>query len=517
MHKLLNKKHTGILLPLFSMSSDSDFGCGDTSSLIEWIDFAKEIGFDIIQILPINEMPPETNCPYTSLTAFAIDPIYISIKDIENISKEILTKIKSKDFKKIIKSIKQKSYIDYAEIRKIKYNLLWHQYNYFINNFKGSKEYQNFQSYKTENEWWIKDYAIFRRLKDIYGWKSWTEWDDSFKNHNINKLSQFEKEEEFYLDFFKYIQWELDKQFKKIKLKLNENNINLLGDIPFMVNQESADVWSRQYDFKLDFETGAPPDAFSSEGQKWGLPSPNWDNQSANNYEWWRLKIKKFQQIYDIVRIDHMVGFFRTWIIPKDKNLQPNFDILDPLMQEERGRKFLKTIISSTDMLVVAEDLGVIPEYVRKVLKELDVCGYKVMRWEKEDGKYIDPANYYPISLATTSTHDTEPMKSWWKIIDKEEKIQFLKMILSDHNFKKIPNRYEEIKDAVNNKILNSSSRLVIMSIQDIIATQDRINLPGTTGNHNWSWRINSNWQRFLEKHKKDFDFIKKEIKKRNA
>jgi 4-alpha-glucanotransferase len=166
-------------------------------------------------------------------------------------------------------------------------------------------------------------------------------------------------------------------------------------------------------------------------------------------------------------------------------------------------------------MLVVAEDLGVIPDYVRKVLKELDVCGYKVMRWEKDGEKYIDPSNYYPISLATTSTHDTEPMKSWWETIDKNEKIQFMNMLT--RNFSEIPKEYEKIKDIVSSKILSSSSKFVIMTIQDIIASKDRINLPGTTGNHNWSWRIKCSWKKFLEKHKKDFDYIKNEIKKRNA
>ena len=515
MHELLKQKHTGILLPLFSIPSESDFGCGDTSTLMEWIDFVKEIGFDIIQILPINEMPPETNCPYTSLTAFAIDPIYISIKDIENLCPEIEKKIISKDFKEEIKRIKNKDYICYSEIKKVKFEILWKQYNYFHKNFKGLKDYKEFEDYKSINKWWIDDYAIFRRLKDIYGWRTWLEWEDALKQRNPQKLSSIEKEEEFHLDFFKYIQWELDKQFKKVKEKLKKNNIKLLGDIPFMVNQESADVWSRQYDFRLDFESGAPPDAFSKEGQRWGIPAPNWDIQLSNNFEWWRLKIKKFEEIYDIVRIDHMVGFFRTWIIPKDRNLKPDFDILDPIKQEERGRNFLKTIISSTNMLVVAEDLGVIPDYVRKVLKELDVCGYKVMRWEKEGEKYIDPINYYPVSLATTSTHDTEPMKTWWKTIDRKEKIQFLKSL--SMNFDKVPKRYEDIKEFVNHKILNASSKLVIMTIQDIIATEDRINLPGTSGNHNWSWRIKLNWERFLEKHRKDFDYIKEEIKKRNV
>lgn len=517
MHELLKNKHTGVLIPLFSMSSESDFGCGDTSSLSEWTDFAKEMGFDIIQILPINEMPPGTNCPYTSLTAFAIDPIYLSVKDIENLKPELREKIKSKEFKQKIKNIKKKDYIDYDEIKKIKFEILWEQYNYFQKFFSpSSNEKIAFEEYKTKNDWWLDNYAVFRRLKDINNWKSWTEWEEGFKNPQSETIARFKNEDRFNIDFFKYIQWELDKQFFKVKSKLGSNGIKLLGDLPFMVNQESSDVWSRQYDFRLDLESGAPPDAFSEDGQKWGIPAPNWDSQLSNEFEWWRLKIKKFEELYDIFRIDHMVGFFRTWVIPKDKNKKPHFDILDPHLQEERGRRFLKILKHSTKMLAIAEDLGVIPDYVRKVLKELDICGYKIMRWEKEkDETYTDPKNYYPISIATTSTHDTEPMKTWWKIIDKEEKRLFTEMIY-EMEIKKIPASYSEIKRDVNLKLLNSSSVIAVMSLQDITGTEERINLPGTTGNHNWSWRIKTNWNKYYKKHLSDFEPLKKEIKRRN-
>ncbi len=513
MHKLLKNKHFGILIPLFTMYSDDDFGCGDSGSLNEWIDFASEIGFDVIQILPINEMPPHTNCPYTSLTAFAIDPVYISIKDIEELSPEIKNEIKSKDFKEKIKVLKKKDYIDYDEIKRIKYEILWRQYNYFVKNGAENKK-KEFEEYKAKNNWWLDNYAVFRRLKDIHNWSSWTLWEEAFKNPNSEKLSNLKKEDSFNIDFFKYIQWELDKQFTRVKHKLDKKNIHLLGDLPFMVNQESADVWSRQYDFRLDLESGAPPDAFSAEGQRWGIPAPDWENQISNNFEWWRLKVKRFEELFDIFRIDHMVGFFRTWVIPKDKNIPPHFDIIDPVKQEERGRLFLKTMKQSTHMLPIAEDLGVIPDYVRKILKELDICGYKVMRWEKEKDNYIDPENYYPVSVAVSSTHDTEPMNTWWKMMDRKEKEAFCKMLYKTENLK-IPKGYKEIKDIVNHRLINSSSIFSILTIQDILSTDERINEPGTVGNHNWSWRIRKRWEDFYEKYKKDFDFIKKEISKK--
>jgi len=512
-HKLLESKHTGILLPLFSMNSKNDFGIGDISSLIEWLDIIKEMNFDVLQILPINEMHPNTNCPYTSMTAFAIDPIYISIKDIENLSPEIKGKISNKDFITTIKKLKNKDYIDYDEIKKIKFSLLWEQYNYFLTlNNKDLNE--RFNQYIRENEYWIEDYAIFRRLKDIKNWISWTHWEEGFKNRDYSVIENFKKEQKKEIDFFKYIQWEIEKQWKKAREKAKEYNIKFFGDLPFMVNQESADVWSRQKDFKIDIEVGAPPDAFSATGQKWGLPAYNWEEQQKNNFEWWCLKVKKFSDFYDIFRIDHMVGFFRTWIIPKDNNLKPNFDILNPLEQENRGRNFLKSVISASSMLPVAEDLGVIPEYVPKVLKELNVCGYKVLRWEKDKQEnYKEPETFYEVSLTTTSTHDNEPMALWWDIIDKNEKKKFWEMITSKNEN---PPSFAIAKYKIIEKAMKTNSALLIFPVQDIIGSKERINQPNTVGPHNWTYRLKENPEKFSAKYYELIKFISEKAKERN-
>ncbi|MCX7905589.1 MAG: 4-alpha-glucanotransferase, partial [Elusimicrobiales bacterium] len=215
MHRLLETKKTGILLPLFSMYSEDDFGCGDIFSILRWLDFFKELNIDIIQILPINELPPHTNCPYTSLTAFAIDPIYLSIRNLDNISNEIKRKINSKEFKNEIKAIKKSNFINYDKIKEIKYLLLWEQYNFFSKELTKSepKIKEDFEKYCYENSWWLDDYAIFRRLKDIFSFSSWQDWPKGLRDKEKNSIDKFIKENEFEINFFKYIQWEIDKQF----------------------------------------------------------------------------------------------------------------------------------------------------------------------------------------------------------------------------------------------------------------------------------------------------------------
>jgi 4-alpha-glucanotransferase len=168
--------------------------------------------------------------------------------------------------------------------------------------------------------------------------------------------------------------------------------------------------------------------------------------------------VKKASEFYDLFRIDHMVGFFRTWVIPRDVALKPDFDIKDPQGQKERGRRFLQAVSGASHMLPVAEDLGLIPPYVGEVLRDLNVPGYKVMRWEKnKDGNYTDPGTYHPVSLATSSTHDNEP--------------------------------------------LAANSRIVILPIQDIFGSRERVNTPGTLGDHNWTYRFPTAAEDFLKKH----------------
>ncbi|MEW5951419.1 MAG: 4-alpha-glucanotransferase [Elusimicrobia bacterium] len=509
-HKLLQSKHSGILLPLFSMNSKSDFGCGDIGSMSQWLDIAEEMGMDILEILPINEMPPGTNCPYTSMTAFAIDPIYISIKDIENLSPEIKDYMESAQFKSLISELRKKDYIDYDAIKKIKFDILWRQYLYFKRESDlGRISKKSFDDYKWYNGYWLNDYALFRRMKDVFGWISWTHWEEKYKNRDKNALEKFEKDNQDQVEYFKYIQWEIDKQWKKLSDKAKRKGIKFFGDLPFMVNQESADVWSRPYDFRLDLEAGAPPDAFSADGQKWGLPAYNWPKVQENDFEWWRLKVKKFAEFYDIFRIDHMVGFFRTWVIPKDPSLKPDFDLKDEYLQEKRGKDFLKAVIKASDMLPIAEDLGVIPDYVYKTLKELNVCGYKVMRWEKnKDGSYKSPEEFDEISFATTSTHDNEPMSLWWEITPSKEKKLFWEMVCEGAK-EPLPHSYKSARDRVLTKAFKANSCFAVFPLQDIIASKERVNEPNTVGNHNWSYRIKEDAESFSKKNAELIKFVR--------
>ncbi len=502
MHPLLEKKHTGTLFPLFSMRHRKDWGIGDVGSMTLWFDALKELNLNLLQVLPMNEMPPGVSCPYTALSAFALDPIYIAVDELPELkdAAEVRSGLNSRRFRAEVRKLRSSGTVLYNEVRHLKFTALWKLYTWFHQNhiLKDTAFAGEFRSFCRANSAWLDDYAVFRRLKDTHDWTSWTHWESPLRSRHGDALADLHKREETQIIFFKYLQWCLHRQWTAAKARAGRLGISLLGDLPFMVNQESADVWSRQGEFDIDCEIGAPPDAFSETGQRWGLPAYRWAAVEGNNFDWWRSKVRKAADFYDLFRIDHMVGFFRTWVIPRDVSRRPDFDIRDEHGQRGRGKRFLEAVAGASAMLPVAEDLGVIPPYVREVLRELNIPGYKVMRWEKgHDGNYTDPKDYIPVSLATSSTHDNEPLADWWDTVDHAEKKLFWKLVSGEES---APPAYSKAHARALSSLLGAGSRIVVLPIQDIVGSKDRVNTPGTLGDHNWTWLFHDTAEDFLKK-----------------
>lgn len=503
MHHLLEKKHTGILLPLFSMRSKTDWGIGDISGLSKWADAAAALNLDLIQLLPVNEMPPGAECPYTALSAFAIDPIFISIEDIPELAgcPGVKEELAGRRFRAVLRHLRGSKTVRYNEIKELKFGVLWKIYCGFHQNhiLKNTAAAEEFFAFAARNAFWLNDYALFRRLKDTRDWASWTRWEEPLMRHDGAALKEFEAANENQVMFFRYLQWVIDRQWRAARERAAARGVLLIGDLPFMVNQESADVWARRNEFDIHREVGAPPDAFSETGQKWGLPAYRWDEVEKSDFEWWRLKIRKSAEFYDLFRIDHMVGFFRTWVIPHDTNFKADFDIADPAAQRARGKRFLQAVAGASHMLPVAEDLGVIPPFVYEVLSEMGIPGYKVMRWEKDKtGRYTEPENYPRVGFATSSTHDNEPLADWWRAVDAAERRLFWAMVSGKAEK---PPLFSKAREAVIRKLLRAASSLLILPIQDIFGSKERINTPNTIGAHNWTYKFPTPVEDLFKKH----------------
>ncbi len=222
------------------------------------------------------------------------------------------------------------------------------------------------------------------------------------------------------------MQWIADTQWETAREQLGE--IRLFGDFPFMVSTDSADVWANQHAFRFDRTVGTPPDAFSATGQDWGLPVYRWDVMAAEDDRWLRQRARRMARLYDGYRVDHLVGFFRTYSRRLGETLG-DFDPADEAEQRRQGERILQLFLA-TDAQVTAEDLGLIPDFVRASLARLQVPGYKVLRWERDWHRagqpMLDPATFPAVSVTTTSTHDIEPLALWWEMLDDRERATLL-------------------------------------------------------------------------------------------
>ncbi len=512
-NKVVNSRSTGVLLPLSAMRSANDWGCGDLDSLKSWLKFFGKQGLKVLQILPINETAPNENCPYSALSTYAIDPVYLNIENIPEYQKCEKAKAVVKELREDIEAWRKSKNTKFKQIKAAKYRVLWETYLYFLQEekLKETKRYKDFLEFNKHKFAWLVPYAIFRSAKDIGSWNSWLEWQDDLKNPDIKFLKTFTKDNYQKVMFYVYIQWLLDTQMHEARKVAKENNILLCGDIPFGVNFESADVWGNQKRYLLDCEIGAPQDQFSQGGQKWGLPAYNWQDIAENNFNFWRNKIARACEIYDIFRLDHMVGFFRTWIFEKGQD-KGHFDIENEEEQKKRGFDFLQSVFETAkDKLPIAEDLGVIPDYMRQMMQELSMPGYKVLRWEKDNEVFREPRNYPKASVATTGTHDTETLKEWWQDMPSWQRANFWEMVSAQKTDGNLE-WSKEIHKGILKRTLGSGSCLVILPFQDILGQEGRINTPGTVNEENWTYRTPFEPEQITPEYQESFDMLKELI-----
>lgn len=489
--ELLSSRVSGILLPLCAMKTATDWGVGDFSSLIEWTDFLAGQGVKIVQILPLQETAPGITCPYSALSAFATDPVYTAIAAVEDIRRSPQAQQYLAEISAQISTWHQAPRAPWDAVKQAKLKALWLGYQHFLSHEQSARSarYLSFEAYQNAQAGWLRNYTLFRALKEFYTWQTWTQWPDELRRFDKTAVNAFEAQYREYVRFFAYVQWILDGQLRQAKAFAQEKGLLIFGDIPFGTNLDSAEVWSERENYRLGWEIGAPADQFSEGGQKWGLPAYDWAYQHQHGLDLWRRKIRRVTELYDVFRLDHLVGFFRTYVFaPGDET--GAFDVQGEQNQIDRGYAFLRMVLDEArGKLAVGEDLGVIPNYVRRMLVDLQIPGYKVLRWEREDnGYYREPRNYPVVSLATTSTHDTETARGWWETMDQRERANIWEMISAQKTDGNVP-WSEDVQRAILQRVLGSSSALVMFSWQDVIGTTDRINTPGTVSEENWIYR----------------------------
>ena len=485
-------RHAGLLVPLFSAPSRGSWGIGELADLPPLCGWLARAGLDFLQILPLNEMAVADHSPYSAMSAMAIDPIFVAVHQIPDFEALGGESSLRPEQRRRLAAVRASRRIAYQDIRSLKAEALRGAFARFheVEWLAGSRRARQLRAYLDRERSWLDDYTLFRALHQHSGERAWWEWDASLAGRERRALRQARGSLADELLFHGYVQWQADIQWHYARRAAAP--VKVFGDLPFMVAADSADVWSNQDAFRRDATIGAPPDAFNEAGQDWGLPAYRWD--VGGNDAWIRARARRAAALFDGYRIDHLVGFYRTFVIPTD-GTAPYFSPDVETNQLAQGERVMQAFLDA-GAIVVAEDLGVVPDFVRASQLRLGVPGYKVLRWERDwdlpDQPFRDPETYPPLSLATTGTHDTASLVEWWASAPPEErsKAAALPFLAFRHLDPTGAECDLTTRDHLLEMIVASSSNLVALPIQDIFGWRDRINIPGTVSESNWTWRL---------------------------
>jgi len=560
MTSIQRRRSGGILLPVFSMRRAGDIGIGDTTSVKLFLKWFKDIGVNFLQVLPIN-ITGGDNSPYSALSSVALDPVYVDVSLLGGVSETDIELALQQATSDSGVDFIHASKVEYHIVKQVKSGLLRIAYDKFAGNTLKTEDHESFEQFKKEEAEWLDDYCKYGWLMvESGGVEDWGEWPADY--NTAEKAAQYEvkcresrdAEISQIQDFHAWEQWVCFNQWREVRAYADSIDMQLMGDIPIGVSSASVDVFFEQQWFDLDWYGGAPPEKIFKDdpftvkwGQNWGVPLYKWSDLAQHDFSWWRRRIGKLTDVFHIFRIDHILGFYRIYSFPWHPKYNAKFLPLDEeeAMQLTGGKlpgflpqaddtivnraknlvagdEYLKMVKEAANgAVIVGEDLGMVPEYVRPHLSDIDIPGYKIIHENfGDDGRVLDPAVYDECAFATYMTHDHPSMLGQWQLWledlksdDEEdrsrafhglknlcslagEKPPSMQVNKSDHE--QLPVKVtmtcheysEDIKWKLFEQLFFSKADLAAVLIHDLLDDESRINVPGTVSCENWSYRL---------------------------
>ena len=301
-------KGAGTAIPVFALRSADDFGVGEFYDLKKMVDWAASTGQSILQLLPINDTTMlhtwEDSYPYNPNSTFALHPQFLHLPAVGVKEDE--------EYKALQTELNALDQIDYERVNEAKLALLRKAFAKTFKKLSAKKEYQVFVE---KNAHWLLPYAAFCVLRDLNGTPDFSQW-KGYAKYNKKKVAALCEEHKEDVDFWCFVQYHLDLQLSEVCAYAHSKGVVFKGDLPIGISRTSVDAWLYPELFHMDSQAGAPPDAFSADGQNWGFPTYNWEKMAEDGYAWWKSRLAKMSEYFDAFRIDHILGFFRIWEIP---------------------------------------------------------------------------------------------------------------------------------------------------------------------------------------------------------
>ena len=479
----LNVRRAGILMPVSSLPMGQGIGTLGKGAYA-FVDWLKSAGMKVWQVLPL--LPTSYgDSPYQSFASDALNYYFIDFEELAE--RGLLTKSDYAD----LDWGNDERRVDYGKQFAQKAQVLKKAFAAFD---KTDKEWQNFLALGK-----YYDFALFTSLKIRFGYKSWDEWDEPFKRAKQSALEAHVKEYKNEIEFWQFTQFIFLQQWKKLKAYANANGISIMGDMPIYVAYDSVETWLyRKQLFALDkrgnasLRAGVPPDDFCEDGQLWGNPVYAWRRMKKDGYAWWKNRIRYALSLFDILRIDHFRGFDRFYTIPADAQTA----------KEGKWRHGPKATLfeNMKGYAIVAEDLGVIDDGVRKLMKRTGYPGMKVFEFAfngDPENEYL-PSNYTEHCVAYTGTHDNQTLRAFLEDMNTTERKAFTEVLEAECLQADVAYIRETIEDeceSVIRLLMSSKADTVIVPMQDVLCfgAEARLNAPSTLSDRNWTFRFTEN------------------------
>jgi 4-alpha-glucanotransferase len=472
----ISKRAGGILLHPTSLSGPD--GIGDLGDAIfHWLDWLQAAGCQVWQVLPLGPTG-YGDSPYQSFSAIAGNPLLINLQKL--ISQGLLS---TEDlYDKPDFPIEE---VDFGEVIPFKdrlLNLAWRRFRSGLGAHLG----EDFLRFCQDEQDWLEDYALFMALKGFYEGKPWTQWDPELRGRHSDAMKDARKKLKDSIEDHRFRQFLFSQQWREVRLKAHTLGIQIMGDVPIFLAEDSCDVWGHQELFFLNENglptvvAGVPPDYFSVTGQLWGNPIYRWDRLRRNGYEWWIRRLEMVLKMVDFIRLDHFRGFEAYWEIPASAPTAETGRWV-----EGPGSHFLSCLKDRfIELPIVAEDLGVITPEVEELRDAFGLPGMKVLQFAFDEGSDNDflPHNYPSNCFVYTGTHDNDTSRGWYESAAKDVQ-DFCQRYLARDGLDIV---WDLIRLA-----WTSVARTAIAPLQDFLdlGSEARMNYPGRADG-NWKWRV---------------------------
>lgn len=470
---------SGVLLPLFSLRAKDDAGVGDFAGVPPLLDWLVRAEQRLLMVLPLLPTAPGDPSPYGTRSAVGLNPLFLHLPWLDDAAPPTAEEAAQ------LELARAQPQVDYATVFPLKAALLERSFARFE---QRGGDAAAFATFTREHGDWLTDAALFEALSEAQGRAPWWDWPAPLREREPSALEAATRQHARRVRYHQWLQWNAFSQWQRVRAEARSRGVELWGDEPFIIGQDSVDCWRFPRYLRRDARLGVPPDEFAKEGQDWGLPFFDFEALERDGDGWLHARARGADACFDARRVDHAIGYFRQYVrdeaTPKGRFV--------PAEREAQRARGLRTLgLLSRAGRIVAEDLGVIPRFARDALAQLGLPGYQVMRWAKEDGVVRDPRHYPLVSLVTTGTHDTESLRAWWEATSVDERRQLTARwpTLTGLDVE-LPTFTPEAHEALLAAALQAHSAWCVLPWHDVFGELERVNAPGTVGPHNWSYRV---------------------------